>query len=158
MLIICARMAQETLGFILHDAARLMRRRFDGYARAIGVTRAQWQVLFALSRAEGITQTGLADRLELENITVGRIVDRLEEAGLVERRADPADRRVWRLHLTAKAGPVLDRLRALGDDVLAEAVVGFAPAERERLAELLSRMRANLVAKPADAAARAVER
>lgn len=86
-------MAQESLAFLLGDTSRLLRRRFDARARAFGVSRAQWQVLFALSRNEGINQTGLADYLEVETITLCRMVDRLAEAGLVERRPDPADRR-----------------------------------------------------------------
>ena len=96
---------------LISDTARFLRRRFDARARTVGVSRAQWTVLFALSRNEGINQAGLADMLEVETITVGRMVDRLEEAGLVERRADPADRRAWRLHLMPRAHPVLRALR-----------------------------------------------
>lgn len=142
----------ERLGFILTDTARLLRKRFDCSARAIGVTRAQWQVLMVLSRVEGINQAGLADRLEIENITLGRIVDRLEESGFVERRADPADRRMWRLYLTPAAGPVLEQLLALGESVEAEAIAGLTDAERKQLQELLARLRTNLSGRPAAAA------
>ena len=96
----------ENLAAMLADTARLMRRSFDARARQIGVTRPQWRVLSVLRRHEGINQGGLAELLEVEPITVCRMVDRLQEAGLVERRPDPADRRSWRLFLTAKArGP-----------------------------------------------------
>ncbi len=79
----------ETLGFAVTELSRLIRRGFDEHARAIGVTRAQWHTLFMLSRNEGINQGGLADLLEVEPITACRMIDRLEEAGLVERRPDP---------------------------------------------------------------------
>ncbi|HEX6842884.1 MAG TPA: MarR family transcriptional regulator, partial [Stellaceae bacterium] len=77
---------ERSFGFLLHDIARLMRKRFDQRARSLNLSRAQWQLLVHLSRHEGITQSGLAEILEIENITVGRLVDRMEEAGWVERR------------------------------------------------------------------------
>ncbi len=152
MLIIYWLMAQDTLGFMLSDAARLLRRRFDARARSLGVTRAQWQVLLSLSRNEGINQAGLADRLEVENITLCRMIDRLSEAGLVERRADPTDRRVWRLHLTEAARPLLDKMLAVGAEVTSEALAGLTPGDQERLAELLDIVRTNLSARPPVAA------
>ncbi len=142
----------ESLGFMLNDTARLMRRRFDGYARAVGVTRAQWQVLFGISRNEGINQAGLADRMEVENITLCRMIDRLEESGLVERRADPGDRRVWRLYLTAKSAPVLAQLLEVADRLQGEALAGITAAEEATLLQLLARVRANITARPAEAA------
>ncbi len=142
-------MPQDSLAFLLGDASRLIRRRFDTRARALGVSRAQWQVLFALSRAEGINQTGLAERLEVETITLCRMVDRLAEAGMVERRADPTDRRAWRLYLTDTARPLLDRLKLLGDEVVAEAVVGIDPAQLEATIAALTAIRANLGREPA---------
>ena len=132
-------MPQESLAFLLNDTSRLLRRRYDARARSLGVSRAQWQVLFALSRNEGINQTGLADYLEVETITLCRMVDRLAEAGLVERRPDPADRRAWRLHLTAAAHPLLDRLKVLGDEVVAEAIAGV---DAERLAAAIGALTA----------------
>ena len=89
-----------TLGFLLHEVARLLRRRFEQNARDFGLTRSQWQVLAYLANNEGINQSGLADLLEIEPITLGRIVDRLQARGLIERHPDPSDRRVWLLHLT----------------------------------------------------------
>lgn len=140
----------DSLGFLLSDSSRLLRRRFDQHARAIGVTRPQWQVLFALSRLEGTNQGSLADHLEVEAITLCRMLDRLQEAGLVERRADPADRRAWRLYLTSKARPLLDSMREVGDRVLEEALAGLDAAARDALAEGLGRIRLNLSARPGD--------
>jgi DNA-binding MarR family transcriptional regulator len=141
-------MAQDSLAFLLSDAARLVRRRFDARARALGVSRAQWQVLFALSRQEGCNQTALADYLEVETISLCRMVDRLADAGLVERRADPADRRAWRLYLTDAARPLLEQLRQVGETVVADALDGFDEPARAAMAEGLSRVRLNLSARP----------
>lgn len=134
----------DNLGQILSDISRLMRRSFDERARGIGVTRPQWQVLTLLGRHEGINQGGLAELLEVEPITLCRMVDRLQEAGLVERRADPADRRAWRLFLSGKANALLGELRPLALNLFDEAMNGLAPAEREALHEMLERIRANL--------------
>jgi DNA-binding MarR family transcriptional regulator len=134
----------DSIALLMSDNSRLLRRRFDARARSLGISRARWQTLFALSRIEGATQTQLAEALDVETITVGRMVDRLEETGLVERRADPADRRAWRLHLTAAAHPLLERLRPLGIDVTEEALAGLDAAERETLGRLLERVRGNL--------------
>jgi DNA-binding MarR family transcriptional regulator len=134
----------DSLGVLISDSARLLRRRFDSRARSLGVSRAQWQVLFILSRAEGINQVGLAEALDVETITVGRMVDRLADAGLVERRADPADRRAWRLHLTERAHPILAELRLVADQVMADMLAGIAPADQSRLVDLLGTIRSNL--------------
>ncbi len=134
----------DTIGVLLSDSARLLRRRFDARAKAIGVSRAQWQVLIALARAEGSSQAALAERLEVETITVGRMVDRLEDAGLVERRADPADRRAWRLFLTGRAHDLLAALQPIAAEVRAEMLAGLGEAEQASLHGLLQRLRANL--------------
>jgi MarR family transcriptional regulator, transcriptional regulator for hemolysin len=139
--------ASDSIGVLLSDAARLLRRRFDARARSIGVSRAQWQVLIALSRSEGINQAALAERLEVETITVGRMVDRLEEAGLVERRADPADRRAWRLFLTARAHPIIGELQAVATVVRAEMLAGLGAEDQARLHGLLLQVRTNLAAR-----------
>lgn len=137
-------MRSEPLSFLLSDCARLLRRRFDERARAIGISRAQWQVLFALSRNEGINQSGLAEYLEVETITLCRMIDRLQEAGHVERRADPGDRRAWRLFLTPEAHPLLDRLRDVGVVVVDEAQAGMPEVLRETVIAALTHLRANL--------------
>ncbi|MCW3837526.1 MarR family winged helix-turn-helix transcriptional regulator [Sphingomonas canadensis] len=135
----------DTFGFTLTELSRLMRRGFDLRARAIGVTRAQWHTLFMLSRNEGINQGGLADLLEVEPITLCRMIDRLEEAGLVERRADPADRRAWRIYLTEASHPLLDKLRGLGVEMNEQALAGLSHGERDQLLALLARVRANVI-------------
>lgn len=134
----------ENLGAILSDSARLMRRAFDARARAIGVTRPQWQVLSTLRRHEGVNQGKLAEYLDVEPITVCRMVDRLQEAGLVERRADAADRRSWNLYLTNRAHDLLAQLRPLADTMIEEALDGIDANERATLQRLLEKLRVNL--------------
>lgn len=141
----------DNLGFLVADVSRLIRRRFDERARAIGATRAQWRTLVVLSRNEGINQGGLAELLEVEPITLCRMIDRLEEAGLVERRRDPGDRRAWRIHLTRTAGPVLERVRTIADGLFADALAGIDRTDRDRLFAALERMRENLLAEPDEA-------
>jgi DNA-binding MarR family transcriptional regulator len=134
----------RTLGFLLHDASRLMRKRVDKRARALGLTRAQWRVLAQLRRREGINQTALADILEIENITMARHIDRLEDAGWVERRRDPGDRRAWRLYLTEPVQPILDQMRELSNETREEALAGLSPAQSEAIIEALITIKDNL--------------
>lgn len=136
--------ARESVAFLLHDLARQFRYRFDAQARAIGVTRPQWRALLYLARREGITQTELAEALEVERITLCRMVDRLAEARLVERRADPQDRRVWRLHLLPRANEIVGKLTAIGAEIEESALSALAPVERTMLRETLIRMRESL--------------
>ncbi|AGH48338.1 MarR family transcriptional regulator [Sphingomonas fennica] len=131
----------ESIGLLLHDTARAFRYRFDARARGLGVTRQQWRALFHISRNEGLNQAELADRLEVERITLCRMVDRLAEAGLVERRADPRDRRVWRLHLLPAAHAIVDRLEALGKEVEGEVLATLTKDERNQLVDSLERLR-----------------
>lgn len=135
---------ERSLGFLLNDVARLMRKRFDERARDLGLTRAQWRVLGHLRRYEGIKQGSLAEILEVENVTLGRHIDRLEEDGWVERRRDPADRRVWRLHLADKSRPIIDRLSRLSSEVREHAMTGLSPTERDALIDTLQAMKGNL--------------
>ena len=136
----------DTIGFLLSDVARLMRRRFDERARAIGVTRAQWRTLGVLARNEGANQGQLAELLEVEPITLCRMIDRLAEAGHVERRRDPADRRAWNIYLTDTSRPLIDRLHVLADELMAEALDGLDDATRAALTRSIDRIRANLTA------------
>jgi DNA-binding MarR family transcriptional regulator len=133
----------ETLPFEIGETAHALRKAFDRRAVGLGVTRAQWKVLFRLTRQPGMRQIELADMLDIEPITLSRIVDRLEEAGLVERVADPADRRAWRLHVTARAEPLVEKLRALADEMIAEAFSGIDPKEIEITRAVLGRVREN---------------
>ena len=133
----------ETLPFEIGETAHALRKAFDRRAVGLGVTRAQWKVLFRLDRRPGLRQIELADMLDIEPITLSRIVDRLEESELVERRADPADRRAWRLHVTARAQPLIAKLRAIADDMIAEAFAGIEPKDIEITRQVLSRAREN---------------
>lgn len=135
---------ERSLGFLLNDVARLMRKRFDERARNLGLTRAQWRVLGHLRRYEGIKQGSLAEILEVENVTLGRHIDRLEEDGWVARQRDPSDRRVWRLHLADKSRPIIDRLSELSSEVREHAMNGLSPKERDTLIDTLVAMKGNL--------------
>ena len=133
-----------TLGFLLHDVARLLKRRFEQNARGTGLTRSQWQVLAHLAQNEGIHQGKLAELLDIEAITLGRIVDKLETQGLIERRPHPSDRRIWLLHLTEAAQPKLTQLRQLGEITRGEALAGTTEPDRECLLKTLRILKANL--------------
>jgi DNA-binding MarR family transcriptional regulator len=134
-----------TLGFLLHDCARLLRKRFEQNARDLGLTRSQWQVLAFLARNEGIHQSGLADLLDIEPITLVRLIDKLESRGLVERRRHEKDRRIWLLFLTEAAHPLLEAMLVIGERTRAEALVGLTGEDRERLLSMLTVMKENLV-------------
>lgn len=134
----------DGVGFLMSDVARLLRRSFDHRARAIGITRAQWRTLTVLSRHEGANQGALAELLEVEPITLCRMIDRLAEAGHVERRRDPGDRRAWNIYLTDRSRPLLDQLRVLADEVVGEALDGLDAATQATLTRSLDRMRHNL--------------
>lgn len=138
----------DSIGFQISDTARLLRRRFDERAREIGVTRPQWRVLTTLNRMPGAQQSALAERLEIEPITLCRMIDRLAEAGLVERRRDPADRRAWNIYLTDRALPLLGRIGTIANDLSEAALLGISEAERAALTATLDRIRANLSAEP----------
>ena len=152
ILIICADMS-DTLGFLISDVSRLMRKRFDERARLVGATRAQWKTLVTLSLNEGLNQGALADRLEVEPITLCRMIDRLEESGLVERRRDPADRRAWRIYLTDAAQPVLAKLRGYADEMFDGALEGLDEGDRAALSASLTRIRENLATEQSEESA-----
>jgi MarR family transcriptional regulator for hemolysin len=134
------------LAWNISETAHALRRLYGRRAQSLGVTRAQWRVLKHLALEPGLKQVELAERMDVEPITLCRIVDRMEEAGLVERQRDPADRRAWRLALTEKSGPLLDQLRAMAEGLAAEAFDGFADDEVTALTNLLARIRANVTA------------
>lgn len=133
-----------TLALLLHDVARLQRKRFDQRARNACLTRSQWQTIACLSKHEGINQAGLAELLEIEPITVVRTLDRLAERGLIERRQHPTDRRTWRLFLTEAARPLLETMQRIGEATRAETLEGVSEAERAQLVQSLIRMKTNL--------------
>ena len=136
----------ETIPFEIAETAHALRRSFDRRAATLGVTRAQWRVLFRLSREPGLRQVELADQLDVEPITLSRIVDRLADAGLVERAPDPADRRAWRLRVTETAQPLIAKLRILADALIDDAFKGLTLEELETMRGQLTRIRENLTA------------
>jgi len=135
----------QAVGVLLVDVARLLRRNFNRRAQALGLTQPQWQALARLSQNQGMNQACLADLLEVQPITLARLIDRLQAAGWVERRSDPADRRVQRLYLTVKAEPLLDDMRALAAETREEAMQGLSDRERRRLIQTLQAIKGNLV-------------
>jgi MarR family transcriptional regulator for hemolysin len=135
---------ERDLAFLLSDAARLLRTCADQEARRFGMTRAQWGVLFRLQRNEGLKQSELADLLEVQPITLTRLIDRLCDNGLIERRSDPNDRRVKRLFLTPAAKPVLEKVTAAAETMMASVLAGLEPASREAMRASLTIMKRNL--------------
>ena len=141
----------------LYDVARLMRTRFDRWARTYGMTRAQGVILARLSRQPGMTQNEMAGLCEVEPITVGRLVDRLEARGLLERRLDPADRRIRRLHLLPAAEPILKEIQRYKDELFRETTQDLDAATVEILTDALLKMKSRLTQEPAARAAMAGE-
>ena len=135
---------QREIAFTIMDVARLLKTLVDQRARQYGMTRAQWAVLFRLDRSEGLKQSELADLLDLQPITLTRLLDRLAESGLIERRADPNDRRANRLFLTPAARPLLERLTELGGGMMESVLDGLDKKSIERLLRDLETMRENL--------------
>jgi DNA-binding MarR family transcriptional regulator len=133
----------ETLPFEIGETAHVLRKAFDRLAVGLGVTRAQWKVLFRLTRTPGLRQVELADMLDLEPITLCRIVDRLEEAGLVERTRDPEDRRAWKLHVTAQAQPLVEKLKGVGAELIDQAFNGIDPQDIAITRRVLAQAREN---------------
>ena len=133
------------LGFALHDVARLLRTYSDQRARELGTTRAQWAVLVRLQRCEGVKQSELAEALDLAPITLGRLIDKLTAAGLVERRDDATDRRAHRLYLREAAKPIMQRMWKIADQARQDALSALSLAEREQLLGLLERVHGSLL-------------
>ena len=132
------------IGFLISDVARMMRAAFDRRVRQIGLTRSQWLVLSLLHRRPGVSQSELAEMLEVERATAGRMIDRLERKNWVVRRPDAADRRINRLYLTAEAKIVQVAMGRIAEDLLDDAMAPLADDERRVLADRLERMKAEL--------------
>ena len=135
---------EPTFGYLVSDIARLLRRVFDQRARTVGLSLVQGRALIYLANHEGINQAGLADLLEVQPISLARLLDRMEGTGWVERRADPADRRAHRLFLTAKARPMLALIRELSAQTRAEALCDLSEGEKDVLMRLLTRVHGTL--------------
>jgi DNA-binding MarR family transcriptional regulator len=135
----------ENYAFEIVETARLIRREANRRAATLGATKAQWRVLAHLKRrGDGARQIDIAEAMDVEPITLCRMIDRLEEAGLVERRRDDSDRRAWRIHLTGAAAPMLVKLEEMGTAFNADMLAGISQADRETVLRVLGRMRGNL--------------
>ena len=135
---------KPSFGFLVTDVTRLMRKHFDRRAARFNLTRAQWRALKRLSRGEGMRQNELAEQLEMEPIAIGRVIDRLQRAGFVERRADPADRRAWRLFLTQRAHAVVDDMEQISSELFHQAQRGITAVQMKSMIDMLGRMKDNL--------------
>jgi MarR family transcriptional regulator for hemolysin len=130
--------------FTISDVGRLLRTYADQKARRFGMTRAQWAVLLRLERLEGLKQSDLAEQLDIQPITLTRLVDRLCDNGLIERRADPHDRRAKRLYLTPAARPLLERIADQIEELSEIVLAGIKPAEIDLMLSKLGQARDNL--------------
>lgn len=143
----------QSLTFLIHDVARLVRRNFSRRASDLGLTPAQWQALAHLAKREGIRQATLAELMEIQPITLARLIDKLEAANLVERRPDPTDRRAVQLFLAEGAHGPLESMWELAAETRAEALAGLSPETLATVIGALGDMRANLIAAEAEAKA-----
>ena len=135
----------SSIGFLVGDVARLLRRKFNRRAQALGLSQAQWRALAYLARQQGVSQASLADRLEIQPITLVRLLDRLQAACLVTRMPDPHDRRAFRLYLTDRAQPLLARMWSIAAQTREQALAGM-PIQRQRmLIKSLQHLRQNLL-------------
>jgi DNA-binding MarR family transcriptional regulator len=135
----------SSIGFLISDVSRLLRRVYDRRVEPLGLTRAQWRVLVHLYRREGVSQTALAQILEIEKPTLGKLIDRLERKGWVERRIEDRDQRARRLVITDQARSMIDQMEALAEAVHADALDGVTDDETVRLHHTLLAVKANLV-------------
>jgi len=135
---------EREIAFNVMDVARMLKTYADQRGRQFGISRAQWVVLVRLDRSEGLKQSELADILDLQPISLTRLLDRLAENGLIERRPDPNDRRANRLYLTPAARPLLEQLGELGHEMMSEVLDGIDKQTRERLMRDLAVMKDNL--------------
>ena len=136
----------QNLGVLVSDIARLLRRNFDRRLQSLGLSQAQWRALVHVSRNEGLSQTALADCLEIQPITVGRLIDRMEGAGWLERRNHPLDRRAVQLYLTAKCEPILDEMYVRAAETVADGVADIPASTQKLLIQHLQRIKQNLLA------------
>lgn len=134
----------DRLGFLLHDATRLLRKRFEARGSRYGLSSAQWRLLVRLVKEEGVAQARLAELLEIEPISVSRLIDRMEQAGWVERRHDPADRRVRMVFPTGQAREAYGEVKSVAGEVYAEALAGLSDEEKRILIRGLDRITTNL--------------
>ena len=137
---------ENSFGYLLHDVTRQLRKHFDRRATRLELTRAQWRALKSIRRQEGLSQSELAEYLDMEPIPVGRVIDRLEKTGFIERRADPADRRRWRLYLQPRAHAVVDEMEVIAEALWDDALRGIDKSDFETLLRVLEQLKDNLAA------------
>ena len=135
----------HSLGFLVHDVARLMRRAFDRRVRHLGLTRSQWFVIAHLYRTDGQTQRHLAEELDMQRAPLSKLLDRLESGGWVERRADPNDRRANRVYITKKIDPLITEGITVGENLTDEILSGVEEGAREEFLSILAQAKSNLV-------------
>jgi MarR family transcriptional regulator, transcriptional regulator for hemolysin len=133
-------------GFLLKDVSRLYTRRFEERAHALSLTLPQCKTLAYLASNEGVSQKRLSELIEIDPMSLVRILDRMEADGWVQRRSDPEDRRARSLAITEKAKPIVAQIWELADEVRGEALADLATDERTQLVELLERVHKNLLA------------
>jgi len=135
---------ERNFGFLVNDVARLLRTTFDRRVRALGLTRSQWWVLTHLFRQDGITQSDLAEILDIEKATLGRLLDRMEAKDLVRRQTDDNDRRAKRVYLTAEVEPSVQRMRTIAAEMRRDALFGLSRSDREQFVDSLITVKENL--------------
>lgn len=136
---------EGNLGFLIHDVARLLRRNFNRRVQCLGLTQAQCRVILHLHRCEGLQQVALAELLEIQPITLARLLDKLETSGLIERRRDPKDRRAFCLYLTPAAHPLLEQILTLGAQTRTDAYGTMDDDARQHLFQTLQTLKTNLL-------------
>ncbi|GAB5412836.1 MarR family transcriptional regulator [Congregibacter brevis] len=137
----------RSLGFLVHDVARLMRRAFDRRVKHLGLTRSQWFVLVHLYRTDGQTQRHLAQELDMERAPLSKLLDRLESGSWIERRADPDDRRANRVYITHKIDPIMNEIISVGETLTDDIFSGIDKSAREEFLSVLVKAKSNLIAK-----------
>jgi MarR family transcriptional regulator, transcriptional regulator for hemolysin len=135
---------EQSIGFLIYEVSRLIRKDFDKRVHALGLTQIQWRALAHIVRMEGCNQATLAEVLEIKPITLTRLIDRLQAAGLLERRPDPQDRRAVKLHLTEKCRPLIAVMQEKGMQTKAIALEGIEEEDRNTLLRILKHMKENL--------------
>jgi DNA-binding MarR family transcriptional regulator len=132
------------LGFLLTETARLLRKLIDRRLHPLGLTRAQWSVLAILSNRDGLSQSQLAEMLEIEKTTTGRLIDHLEKSSWVERRPIPGDRRLWGVYLTQQARPLIAEIERIVLATRTEMLAGLSPEQQQELSQALQMVKSNL--------------
>ena len=133
------------IGFLISDIARLMRTHYNRIMKPNGLTSTQWRVILHLKRLDGQTQSELADVLDMGKVSLGGLIDRLEESHWVERRADPKDRRMKRIFLTAKVNEIDDEMTKTGYVLIEQTLRNLSEDERDSLVNLLIAVKRNLL-------------